>query len=49
MGKNINDKEKKLIMAAMFSGNTAGLLKNTINMLNECENAEKSINAKAFV
>ena len=33
-GKNINDKEKKLIMAAMFSGNTAGLLKNTINMLN---------------
>ena len=47
--KNISDKEKNLIMAAMFSGNTAGLSKKTINMLNECENAEKSISAKSFV
>lgn len=47
--KNLSDKEKNLIMAAMFSGNTAGLPKNTINMLNECETAEKSISAKLFV
>lgn len=47
--KNISDKEKNLIMAAMFSGNTAGLSKKTINMLNECEVAEKSISAKSFV
>ena len=41
--KNLSNKEKNLIMTAMFSGNTAGLSKNTINMLNECETAEKSI------
>lgn len=33
-------------MEAIFSGNTAGLLKNTINMLNQCEKAEQSIRAK---
>lgn len=47
--KNLSNKEKNLIMTAMFSGNTAGLSKNTINMLNECETAEKSISAKSFV
>lgn len=36
-------------MVAMLSGSTAGLSKKTINMLNECDNAEKSINAKFFV
>ncbi len=35
-------------MAAMFSGNTAGLSKNTINMLSECEKAEKKYQRKCI-
>ena len=47
--KNLSDKEKRTIMESLFSGNISKIPKKTINMLNECDNAEKAINAKNFV
>ncbi|MCI6474826.1 MAG: hypothetical protein MSA07_03920 [Mucispirillum sp.] len=47
--KDLSDKEKKTIMESLFSGNISKIPKKTINMLNECDNAEKAINAKNFV
>ena len=47
--KSLSDKEKKIIMESLFSGNISKIPEKTRNMLNECDNAEKGINAKNFV
>lgn len=47
--KSLSEKEQEKIMKAIFSGDKSKLSAKTINMLQECENAEEGIRAKSFV
>ncbi len=47
--KNLSEKEQEKIMKAIFSGDKSILSAKTLNMLQECENAEEGIRAKSFV